>query len=216
MVKTKLVIEPQLVNDRLADFGITRQDGVRIALAALAARNDSVPTDPKTAPGQLAYIYGVRTMRDAFPGPRYEAMSRQNIESVYDSAAGRKIMFQTVDLSCVEGHIPQPISDIGPAKESVIEQSIPYLFAEMQAEEDARRQELTAFERAEVWYVCTSFANGSVSCELSRPTGVVDRKFADFAERIFLLREGDGGSSGLINLHDDTPPLEIRPVVRKR
>jgi hypothetical protein len=215
VIKIKLVISPPQVISRLADFGVEPRSAAGVGHAALAARNDSVPTDPKTAPGLLAYIYGVRAMRDAFTAPRYAVHSRQNIESVFDITAGRKIMFQTVDLACNEHHTPQPISEIGPAKESVIEYSTGYLFEEMQRAEDARQREMSAYDRAEAWYICTSFQNDHVTCELSRPIGVHEKKFAGFHERIFIL-QGGGGSLPSIDLKDDSPPLDIKPVIRKR
>ena len=216
MLQTRLIVRPEDVHARLAHFRVKKDDIVRVALSALAARNDSVSDDPKTAKGQFSYIYGVRAMRQAFIPAGYERISRGNIESVYDAAQARKIMFQTVDIACVESQFPQPISEIGAAKETVIENSYPYLFEEMQKAEDRRQKALTEYERAEAWYVCTSFANGTVSCELSRPQGVINTEFSGFIERIFILREGEGGPSGLINLDDDTPRFEIKPVVVKR
>jgi hypothetical protein len=213
VIKTKMVMSPPEVISRLADFGVSQRSVAQVGHAARAARNDSVPNDPKTAPGQHAYIYGVRAMRDAFSAPRYAVHSKQNIESVFDITAGRKIMFQTVDLACNEHHRPQPISEIGPAKETIIECSTGYLFDDMQRDEDARRLEMSAYDRAEAWYVCTSFQDDQVDCELSRPIGVHEKKFAGFHERIFILL-GDGGSS--IDLKDDSPPLDIKPVIRKR
>jgi hypothetical protein len=218
VLKTKLVIEPQDVHARLAEFGTKRDDIVRIALTALGARNDSVPDDPRTAKGQFSYIYGVRAMRQVFTPAGYERVSKQNIESVYDAANARKIMFQTVDCACLESQIPEAISEIGSGKETVIENSYRtgYLFADMQADEDLDQKRLTEYDRAEAWYICAAFVNGTVACELSRPQGVVDKQFAAFIERIFILREGEGGPSGLINLKDDVPRIEIKPVVVKR
>jgi hypothetical protein len=214
--KTKLVIEPQDVDAKLLDFGVRRQDLLQIPLLALGARNDSVPFDPKTAKGQFSYIYGVRTMREVFIPSGYEVVSRQNIESVYHRMACRKIMFQTVDLACIESQNPEAISEIGTGKESVIQKASGYLFEEMQREDDLRRQTLTDFDRAEAWYLCTSFSNESVACELSRPMGVVDKQFSGFVERIFLLRYGDADPSKQINLQDDAPPLNIKPTISKR
>jgi hypothetical protein len=218
MLKTKVVIDPQDVETRLAEFGTTRQDLIRIALSALAARNDSVLDDPKTAKGQFSYIHGVRAMRQAFCPAGYERISKQNIESVYDAANARKIMFQTVDCACLKTQAPQAISDIGSGKETLIENShrTPYLFKHMQDEEERREKELTEFDRAEAWYICTAFVNDTVACELSRPLGVVDKEFSGFVERIFILREGEGGPSGLLNLEDDAPRVEIKPVILKR
>jgi hypothetical protein len=45
---------------------------------------------------------------------------------------------------------------------------------------------------------------------------VIDKQFSGFIERIFILREGEGGPAGLINLEDDGPRIDIKPVVVKR
>jgi hypothetical protein len=216
VLKTKVVMEPQDVDARLADFGISRQEILQIPLLALGARNDSVPFDPRTAKGQFSYIYGVRAMRQAFVPVGYDVVSRQNIESVYHPGVGRKIMFQTVDCACLESQIPEAISDIGIGKEAVIQKSSRYLFEEMQREDDLRWKTLSDFDRAEAWYLCTAFVNDTVTCELSRPEGVVDKQFSGFVERIFVLPGGDAGMSKLINLEDDAAPIEIKPKISKR
>jgi hypothetical protein len=77
----------------------------------------------------------------------------------------------------------------------------------MQREGDLRRKALSDIDRAEAWYICTAFANETVTRELSRPEGVIDKQFSGFGERIFILSEGDAGLSKLINLDHDTPPL---------
>lgn len=216
MAKTKLVVEEHDVDARLADFGVTRTDIIRIALAALGARNDSIAFDPKTAKGQFSYIYGVRALRDVFVPAGYEPVSKQNIESVYDASNGRKIMFQSADTACLESQEPKAISDIGAGKETVIGNSSLYLFPYMEEEERARRAKLSAYEVAEAWYVYAAFLNDTVACELSQPASVVDKQFSDFIERIFILHEGGAGPAGLLNLDDNTPPTEIKPLISKR
>jgi hypothetical protein len=157
-------------------------------------------------------------MRQVFTPAGYDRVSKQNIESVYDAVNARKIMFQTVDHACLETQFPQAISDIGSGKETVIENSYsqPYLFEQMQAEEERRHKDLTEYDRAQAWYLCVAFVNGTVACELSRPLGVIDKQFSGFDERIFILRAGEGGPSGLLSLEDDVPRLEIKPVIIKR
>jgi hypothetical protein len=216
MALTKLVTIPQEVDDRLADFGTTRHDAARIALASLGARNDSIAFDAKTAKGLLGYLYGVRTLRQVFMPAGYEQVSRQNIESVYDRKNSRKIMFQTVDRTCVDGYNPQVLSEIGTGKEAVIGNAQGFLFKDMADAEREQQEKLTDFQRAEAWYFCAAFTDGAVSCELSRPRGVVDKQFSGFFERIFIIHEGDRGAAELINLVDDTPPIEIKPLILKR
>lgn len=213
---TKIVSDPLDVDARLADFRVDREAVRHIARAALGARNDSVPFDPKTAKGLLAYIYGVRAMRDVFvAGAAYELVSRQNIESVYDRPR-LKIMFQTVDVACVKACAPKAISEIGTAKQAVIENGQRSLFPEIEEEEQRRIAALTDYERAEAWYLCVAFGEDGITCELSRPHSVVDKQFAGFVERIFIITGDDPEGGGLLKLDDDSPPVEFTPLVLKR
>jgi hypothetical protein len=217
MPLTKIVSEPLDVDARLAGhFRVDRKAVRHIARAALGARNDSIAFDPKTAKGLLAYIYGVRALREVFVGTAgYELISRQNIESVYD-APRLKIMFQTVDVACIVGQSPKAISDIGIAKQAVIEKAERSLFPEIEEEERRRIAALTDYERSEAWYFCVAFGEAGMTCELSRPYGVVDKQFAGFVERIFIITGDDPEGGGLLNLDDDLPPIEFTPVVLKR
>ena len=216
MPLTKIVAEPPEVDARLADFRTDREAVRYIARAAMGARNDSIPFDPKTAKGLFSYIYGVRALREVFvANAGYELVSRQNIEAVYD-APRLKIMFQTVETACVLGADPKAITDIGVAKQAVIENAERSLFPEIELETQRRIAALTDYERAEAWYLCVAFGGSGVTCELSRPSGVIDKQFAGFAERIFIITGDDPESGGILKLDDDTPPVEFTPLVLKR
>jgi hypothetical protein len=199
-------------------FGLGRADVVRIALGALAARNDSVDFDPRIARGLLAYIFGVRTLREVCAeAGGYEPVSHYNIESAYNVTRSLKIMFQTADSACIEGRDPKAISAIGPAKELFIkEASTGFLFPEMEKEHEEHLARLSAFDRAEAWYVFVAFPNNTVTCELSRPLDVKGGQFSKFVERIFILAEGDLGPSGLLDLDDEAPAPEIKPIISKK
>ena len=217
MLPCRLVKIDSEVAVRLAEFGVRREDVIRVVLAAVSARNDSIPFDPKTGKGLLGYIFGVREMRNVFVLlAGYEPISRNNIEAVYDARNGRKIMFQAADVAGVEGRDPKAISEIGSGKETLITKSIGYLFPEMEAEDRRREEELDRFEKAEAWYVFAAFTDDGVTCELSRPRHVVNGQFDGFIERILILGEGEPGGGGLLKLDDDLPPLEIKPEVFKK
>ena len=215
MLATKLVIEPSDVIERLRDFGTTREDIAQVALAAMAARNDSVAFDPKTAPGQLAYIYGVRSLRERLVPSGYDPVSRGNIESAWDRERGRKVMLQTVDVPWMLGQDPEARHEIGQGKTRVIERSTGFLFREMEEAAAREREAMSDYDRAEAWYVCVAYQQDSVTCELSRPSGVEDGKFTGFEERIFILGRGVGPDT-LLKLDGGQPPTDIKPIVSRR
>lgn len=219
MLPCRIVKDADEVEARLKEkFGVGRQDIIRIALTALGARNDSIAFDPRFTKGMLAYIYGVRALREVFVlQAKYEPRSHYNIESVYSDSRGLKIMFQSADSACDEKVNPSAISEIGAAKQIFIERSAEgFLFPEMEKEEDERISKLTAFDKAEAWYIIVCFTNDSILCEISHPKGVVGQQFSGFFERIFIINDGELGPGGLIDLSDELPPTEIKPVISKK
>ena len=217
MEPCRIVKEDNDIAARLAEFGVRREEVIRIALASLASRNESIPFDPKTGKGLLGYIYGVRELRNVFVlSAGYQPVSKNNIEAVFDASNGRKIMFQAADCACIESQPPKAASEIGIGKETLIANSVGYLFPEMEAEDRRLEREANEFDKAEAWYVIVAFGDGKVTCELSRPRAPVNGQFLDFYERIFILGSGGPSASDLLKLDDDTPPLEIKPAISKK
>ncbi len=210
------VVEEMEVTDRLsAHFGTTRAHFLQIALASLQAKNDSIPIDPKFAPGMLAYIYGVRAVRQVLGPKGFEPHSRANIESAFHEARRIKVMFQRADCAAQVWPEPKAISPIGEAKQALIENSSLFLFADMEAEHAEQQRERDLFDDAEAWYVIVAFDGQNASCELSRPKAVTDKQFDGFIERIFITGP-DGLGPVLLDLADDTPPTEFKPTVSKK
>lgn len=210
------------VDARLYDFGFAHEDIGRICEGALHGRGLSTGLQPKTAEGQLKYIFGVEGLRVtalASEITHYEVFSRSNIEGVLDAKNGRKIMFQMVDQAC--GILdPQPKSKIGLGKQRFIADSrSPRLFPEM--DEDDRKREAVdiALDDAECWYVMVSIdVNGVLCCELSQPKTVTDEKFDGFYERIKIFGYGDFEPSfgNRKDDSDDNSSFEIKPQISKR
>lgn len=213
--------DPLDVQTRLHDFGFTRDDIRKICESALHGRSLTSALKPKTAEGQLKYIFGVEGLRETALRSShvgYEVFSKSNIEGVLDAANGRKIMFQNVDQACGIDN-PQPKSRIGVGKERFIADSrSPRLFPEM--DEDDRRREASeaALEQAECWYVMMSVSDaGIVCCELSHVGAVTDEKFSDIYERIKVFGYGDFETT--MGRKDDDPDgdaFEIKPIISKK
>ncbi len=219
----RVVISDKLeVDSRLNDFGFNREDVRRICEGALHGRSLSTALQPKTAEGQLKYIFGVEGLRVtalATDLVTYEVFSKSNIEGVLDIKNGRKIMFQTVDQACGI-HDPQPKSRIGLGKERFIADSrSPRLFPEMDEDDRKREAAEAALDQAECWYVMMSIDDaGMVCCELSHAEAVSDEKFDGFYERIKVFGYGDFDPSfdGKQDSPDDDDLFEITPQISKR
>jgi hypothetical protein len=216
MLPCKIIRDEIEVDARLTSFGVTRSELRKIVLAVVTAHNDAVAYDPKSAAGQFRYIYGTRTLRDIFCPKKWKPDSAGNIESVYDPATDRKIVYQTVDIACDEKNEPKAISGKGAGAARVVSRSTQaFLFPDMEAEaSEARRR-----ENAVAWFFCVSINGAEVRAELSLPRSVDDEleNFRGFIERIFIVGPGDWDTTGMRGL-DDGPNggEEIEPVVTKK
>lgn len=219
----KIIVSDKIeVASRLNDFGLKQEDAAKICEGVLHGRNLSSSLQPKTAEGQLKYIFGVEALREVLLSSgiaEYEIFSKSNIEGVFDPVHGRKIMFQMVDQACGVND-PQPKSKIGDGKKRLIEESrTAFLFPEWEEEERCREAKADALSTAECWYFMMSIDdNDGVCCELSRPKSVDDEKFNGFHERIKIFKYGEFEPTGTYrhSQDDDDDIFEIKPTITKR
>jgi hypothetical protein len=216
MLPCKITRDEIEVDARIADFGVTRSELLKIVHAVVTAHNDAVPYDPKSAAGQFRYIYGTRATRDTFCPKKWKPDSAGNIEAVYDPATDRKIVYQSVDCASDERNEPKAISGKGPGAARVVSRSTQaFLFPDMEAEASESRRR----ENAVTWFFCVSVNGEDVRAELSLPRSVDDdmENFRGFIERIFIVGPGDWDTGGIHGL-DDGPSGddEIEPVVTKK
>lgn len=205
------------VSAKLSQFGITLDDAIRVVRAVVTAHNDAVPFDPSTTAGQFRYIYGTRTVREIWCGLGWKIDRLSNIESVFDSKSGTKIVYQNVDCACDEKRSPKAISDKGEASKKLIQRSTSaYLFPEMEAEDEERMETEAIRANATTWYFCVSVNGDDVRAELSLPYSVEQENFSTFIERIFIVLPGDWGGDGMIDLDDDSDAIEFEPIVSKK
>ncbi|MFX4228426.1 MAG: hypothetical protein ACFHHU_11285 [Porticoccaceae bacterium] len=191
----KIVRNPLEVDSRLKALGLDVQTVRTIAQKAAAARNEATDIDPVTTPGTLAYIYGVRAIREELlPGGAWQIDRTENIEATYNPSTGKKIVYQNVDVAC-SANDPQPISGKGEgAKRLVGTQS--YLFPYMEKEEEAKAN-------TEVWFLCVSFHEEEFRVELSCPSSIEGKQFGEFAERIHVVTKDCWSNDSVMLDQDD-------------
>lgn len=192
MHAVRIYREPNEVSDRLSLFGITAEEVIPLIEAVVAARNDVVSVDARTAAGTKAYLAGVRHLRFLFLPKGWEMDSSKGVESVVHSASGMRIVYQSVDQACVGIRGPQAINGKGPAAETAIKQSQGVLFREEELPEVA--PERIASLNSSVWFLCVSVNeqdDEDVRTELSLPAAIEDGNFKGFLERIFIVESGN-------------------------
>lgn len=183
MPESKIFKEVWEVGSKLTEFGVTKEDLVQIAQAAVTARYDAVPNDPVSAAGMFSYIYGTRELRNVFTPKGWIADNTHNIESVCDPKTGVKIIFQNAETAA-HPHDPRPLSPKGVASEKIVALATKMLFPDMEIEEKRKLN-------GSVWYFFVAVNGDQVTAELSRPLAVINGQFSQFVERIYILMPGD-------------------------
>ena len=174
------------VDARLSDLDLSKAVLIEVVQKAVCARNDSVIFDPINAPGMLAYIYGVRALRELLVPKGWRIGREENIEATYNSNANIRILYQNVDNA--SGSIdPKAVSNKGAATQRMINEFQPSLFPEI----DQERRKRLAKSQPVTWFLCVSAIDDDVMAELSCPRAIDGGQFSGFVERIFLVKSGD-------------------------
>lgn len=213
MLKTYLYLAEWEIDARLARFGVTRAELIDVVRQTLAARSDAIDVDPLNTPGQLSYIYGTRHLRLLFLKKGWQIDRTENVESVFDSKTGTKILFQNVDLACSRFQSPKAISGKGPAANRMIDTAQGKLFGPGDLPESVSPKAIASLNST-AWYFCVSFDEDGVKAELSLPASTKGGNFFGFVERIFVLIGGDW-SRGLPKSEGEAP-IEVLPTIARR
>lgn len=183
---TVVIDNPPEAEARLADFGLTLAQILAIRDAARAAADDASPLMPLNAPGTLAYIRGVETLRAEVLDGEWVIDRTLGIEAVINRDLGVRIGYQNVDKACDAVFKPMPRSMKGPGSERLCGFPLFEHFG-MVLETDYDRMPRSDLKDPHGDQVATYFVmvgeDGSV--ELSSPI-IEHQKYAGFRERIFI------------------------------
>lgn len=180
--RTAILDVPDEVDQRLADWGLVRQQFTAIARTAKSWADDASPLMPLNAPGTLAYIFGVAELRRQLVDDAWRVERKGGIEVVLNAHANLRIGFHNVDAACDAKFPPQPRSAKGTASENLCG---PTLFQHFGVEPGP----LTGVNEDGVptYYVMVG-EDGSV--ELSNPV-IKDGTYKHFNERIFIYKPAE-------------------------
>ncbi|MET0049965.1 MAG: hypothetical protein ABW095_02665 [Candidatus Thiodiazotropha sp.] len=182
---TAIVQNEVEVDQALSSVGLTKEFVVRVARAAAAARAESLPVDPVSAPGMNSYIHGVRHIRLGLLTQDGWRINRSgNVESTVNDDLGVQICFQNVVNACDIAHDPQAISRKGTAARQLVAEGQGDLF------DVPSTRATTKYGRSPtVWIICVQADDQSLKAEVSCPKTFEGSQFEEFHQRIFVLDE---------------------------
>jgi hypothetical protein len=193
------------VRQALRVLGLTPEIVRNVAEAAAAGKAESLDVDPCSAPGTLAYIRGIRSIRLQLLPHGWRLSRAGNVESTVNDELGIQICFQNVDQACGERD-PQAISAKGSGSRKLIQDGQAELFDRTS---DSAAQTYGAVPT--VWVVCVSTNERRLQAEISCPDAFEGDQFDGFIKRIFVVDESFDPTPEFKKDDDDGPAdYEVR------
>ncbi|MDP1565494.1 MAG: hypothetical protein Q8L91_04420 [Polaromonas sp.] len=205
--KHEVFSTPSEVKSALESLGLTAELVKNVAKAAAAARADSLAVDPCSAPGTLAYIYGVRSVRLELLPKGWRVSRAGNVESTVNDELGIQLCFQNVDRAC-GARDPEAISGKGSgSRKLILDGHQAELFPKPKT-----ASVKTFGSTPTVWVICVSSDSKNVQAEVSCPEIFEGEQFEGFSKRIFVMDEsfGPDPDAGKKRDDDDRADYEVR------
>lgn len=201
----------RVVDRRLSQyFNSTREQWIDVVKAAVAARARCTDDSPKSAPGYFAWEAATTRARQMFRREGWEKGSEDGIETIVNHELKKKIAVLSTDAGTADRtRTPMNRTPKGPAQQRVMDINDQF--------EMFKRGEMGPVEELpySLWYLCIFDDGGKVRAEISRPSDFLGTNIVGFAERIFILEDGDW-EKVLLETPADEGPKELEIVVRRK
>lgn len=187
MYQTKVISDSYDVEKRLEKFNVTKAELIEVVHKVVMARNQAVSIDPLPSEGLLAYIYGTRALREILLKKGWKIDRSENIEATFNKQLGIKVIYQSAESASELNIDPRAVSNKGAGSKRVVasgQADLMYAFGDVQSH--AKHA-----ENQEVWFFYVSVNGTDICAELSRPGAIENGQFANFIERIFIIKSGE-------------------------
>ena len=200
MIETLVYREPQDINRRITDLGLTIKGLNRVREVALGASAEATPFHPANAAGTFAYQHGTWALRNEFVGDVWEIDTEGGVEAIRNELARVKVIFANVDIACNDEQPPKPRSRKGAGSERACQGN---LFGFMP---------LYAPRQNEVWATYYLMLDAEGAAELTRPI-IKGSTFSAYVERIYLP---DVENVDDTDFHKGNDVVDLDPVVARK
>lgn len=211
--KTVIVAAEWQVRQELRALGLTPEIVRNVAIASAAARSESLPVDPCSAPGTQAYIHGVRNIRLQLLPNGWEVSRCGNVEATVNHELGIQLCFQNVDRACGDKD-PEAISGKGAGSRHLINAGQTELFPSPRNNDQNASRIFGATPT--VWMICVSSDDYTVRAEVSCPEIFEGNQFEGFVRRLFVVDESFGPTPDKIKEPKDDDALDFDVQVTKK
>jgi hypothetical protein len=200
MVETLVYREPQDINRRITELGLTMKGLNRVREVALGASAEATPFHPANAAGTFAYQYGTWALRNEFVGDVWEIDTEYGVEAICNKSAMVKVIYANVDIACNDDQPPKPRSRKGAGSERACQGNL-FDFLPRYAP-----------RQSEIWATYYFMLDAEGAAELTRPI-IKGSTFSAYVERIYLPNVEDIDDTGF---HKDNDVIDIDPVVARK
>lgn len=206
LIVTKVRREPEEVDRRLAELGLTRNGLLKVRAVAITEARNATPNHCANAPGTFAYQHGSWALRHEFVGAGRDWVLERpnNVEAIWNEALKVRVVFSNVDIACQDdpGQEPKPRSDKGAGSERVCQGN---LFG------DLPRYAPKQYSGEATFYL---MVDANAAAELTRPV-ISGGTFSAYIERNYLS-DGSDFASEMPNFNTDDTIDDFDPKVARR
>ena len=211
---TSRIIDPVLVDSRLANLGLTRDDLNAALVAGIASTQNITPHNPVTAAGYYRWSETVRGLCDQLVPKGWSAKNVNGLPVVLNKKIAVAISVSSGDAATGLDEVPSTRNPKSGLLDRPVLERQGRLFdaVEVSAPQAVDKQRIPGYTE---WILLhTNDSDGNVHSELSRP-GSLDgsERVNGWIERIDL-GEIDGGST-LVEIEPDAPEPPVVKVSRK-
>jgi hypothetical protein len=182
--------EPDAVDRRLAELGLTRAPLLRAIEVGEAQRRNATAHDPMSAPGFDKWRYATRTLRDDLVPKGWRASHLDGLERVVHPRGHVHIVVMLGSAATGDRwRTPSSKYPRGPSSFAYVEMNTAqrYLFGAQEHERAKRRVAAPEPSGVQTWTLLHFSSMEEVRCELSLPAAIgEDLRVHDWFERILL------------------------------
>ncbi len=202
-MNTSIVQAPEAVHHRLDELGFPATACQETIDAMVAAQRSWTTNDVMGAGGTRAYLDGTRRARDVGQSFGWEVNREAGLEAIsHPELKIRIAVCNSTANACFVDSAPSNRNPKGPATEVVIARNNEQLqFMDLLEEASIDKFKPGGTDGFTTWYLFVYATADTYKAELSCPLQVEGGHFGKFAQRIFLVRDGDNDN----NLQIRTP-----------
>jgi hypothetical protein len=203
------------VAQRLADFGITRDQILEVVRACVSGAGNVTENDPPGTHGWETYRFGVRRLREMLRPDGWERDNTDGLATIVSDQLSMRIAVANTDNATgIPDRLPQNRNKKGPTAERAAATNHALLPGVAWPLAVKRQTGAVSVTEQITWHLCIYVDGDDVRAELSLLDEIESGFFIGWQERIIILQPGDWETVDLPTSDDDFGPeldIDVQP-----